>query len=94
MGKSLGVVDEKGSVSFMGVCKLSFLLVLASLVYISALAVNDFAQKALEKYVRKDGLFGYFAYALLTIFIVIFVAYIGCRWDPGMSEYINVSPIS
>ena len=94
MPKSLGVVDETGSITISGVCKLSYLLVLASLVYISALAVNDFAQKVLEKYVKKDGLFGYFLYAVITIGLVIFAVYLGCRWSPDMVEYINVSPIS
>ena len=93
MTKPLGVVDETGSVTIGGVCKLSFLLVLGSLVYIAALAVNDLAQKVLERYVRKDGLWGYFIYAVVTILMVVFIAYLGCRWAPDMVEYINVSPI-
>jgi hypothetical protein len=94
MPKALALVDEGGKITVAGVCKLSYLLILASLVYLAALAVNDFAQQVLEKYVRKDGLFGYFIYAVLTVFLVIFAVYLGCRWSPDLVEYINVSPIS
>lgn len=94
MPKALALVDEGGKITVTGVCKLSYLLILASLVYLAALAVNDFAQQVLEKYVRKDGLFGYFIYAVLTVFLVIFAVYLGCRWSPDLVEYINVSPIS
>uniref|UniRef100_A0A6C0IYU1 Uncharacterized protein n=1 Tax=viral metagenome TaxID=1070528 RepID=A0A6C0IYU1_9ZZZZ len=94
MPKALVLVDEGGKITVTGVCKLSYLLILASLVYLAALAVNDFAQQVLEKYVRKDGLFGYFIYAVLTVFLVIFAVYLGCWWSPDLVEYINVSPIS
>lgn len=94
MPKSLRVLDQNGDVSVAGICKLSYLLVLGSLVYISALAVNDLAQQALQLYVKKDGLFGQMCYALLTIVLVILAVYLGCRWSPDLVDYINISPIS
>jgi hypothetical protein len=63
-------------------------------VYISALAINEFFQKVIERYVRKDGLLGYFVYALMAIAAVLVAVYVGCKWDDSMIDYINVSPLS
>lgn len=93
MTKHLTVVNADGTVSLFDVCRLSYLLILGSLVYISALAINEFFQQILKKYVRKDGLFGYFLYALLAVLAVLIVAYTGCKLDDHLVDYINVSPL-
>ena len=93
MGKTLTVVTEDGSISVYSVCKLVYLLILSALCLVSALAINETIQKALDKYVKKDGIWGYIIYSLIAIALVILVAYAGCRFAPDMVEYINLSPL-
>lgn len=93
MGKSLTIVTEDGSFSVYSVCKLVYLLILSALCLVAALAINETIQKALEKYVKKDGIWGYVIYSLIAIGLVIFVAYAGCRFSPDIVEHINLSPM-
>lgn len=94
MTKHITVVKADGTVSFYDICKLSYLLILSALVLVSALAINEFFQEIISQYVRKDGLFGHFVYALLAILAVLIVAYAGCKWDENLVDYINVSPLA
>ena len=91
---SLTVVTPNGSISVSNVCRLTYLLLLASLSYLTAMAVSDAMQKLLDKYMmKKDSLMGYFVYALVMIILLIVVAYLGCRSFPDIVEYINLSPL-
>jgi membrane protease YdiL (CAAX protease family) len=93
MGKTLTVVTSDGNINLWSLCKLVFLLILSSLAFIAALAVNEAMQKIIEKYAfKKDGILGYIIYAILAIIMVIVFAYIGCRCSPGIVEYINITP--
>lgn len=93
MTRTLTVVKSDGSVSLFDICRLSYLLILGSLVYISALATNQFFREVIERYIPRNDLLGYFLYAVLAILAVLVVAYLGCRWDDHLVEYINVSPL-
>lgn len=93
MGKNLTVVTSDGTVSMIGICQLVYLLILASLVLVAALAINEAIQKIIEKYgIRKDHILGYIIYAVTAVIVVIIVAYTGCRCSPEIVEYINLSP--
>lgn len=93
MAKSLTVITEDGSLCVHSVCKLVFLLILSALCLVAALAINETIQKILEKYVKKDGIWGYIVYSIIAVALVIIVAYFGCRCAPDVVEYINLSPM-
>jgi hypothetical protein len=93
MGRSLNVVKSDGTVAFFDISRLSILLVLNSLALVAALAVNDFFKELLNRYVKKDGLLAYFIYAVIAITAVLLVAYVACKWDDRLVDYINVSPL-
>lgn len=93
MKKTLRIVDRDGSITFYGVGKLAYLLLLGGLVYVAALAVNDLIVATLQKYVRKEGLLGYLFYAGIAIAMVILVVYSGCWYSPELADYIDLSPI-
>ena len=94
MTRSLTVVKSDGSVSLFDICRLSYLLILGSLVYISALATNQFFRELIERYIPKNDLWAYFLYAVFAIIAVLIVAYLGCKWDDHLAEYINISPLA
>jgi uncharacterized membrane protein YdjX (TVP38/TMEM64 family) len=93
MRKSLTIVTEDGSVSIYSVCKLVYLLILSALCLVAALAINETIQKILEKYVKKEGIWGYVIYSIIAILLIIIVAYVGCRCSPEIIEYIDLSPM-
>jgi len=93
MARPLNIIQSDGTIAIVDVCRLSILLILGAMALVSAMAVNEFFQQVLARYVRKDGLWGYFLYAVAAIVILLVVVYSACRWDDKIVDYINVSPL-
>jgi len=87
------LIHPDGTVKAREVLVISYILILAALAYTAALAINDFAQAVLSKYVKKDSLFGYALYALLAVILVIVIIYFGCWLHPEVIHYLNISPV-
>ena len=93
MTKKLTLVESNGSFKTRELFLFSYLLILASLAYVAAMAINELVQAILEKYVKKDSLIGYFIYAILAISLVIFLVYLGCCWSPDFIQYVNLTRV-
>ena len=91
MVKRLVVINNDGYVSFHDVFKLSFLFILSALALVTALAVNETIQMGLGKCIKKDCIFGYVIYCMISFSLIILFAYIACRCYPDLAEHIDLS---
>ena len=93
MPEVLNVVHSDGSVRYKEIFILTYLLLLASLAYVAALAINDFVQQFIGMYVKKNNIYAYGVYALAAITLLLTVVYVGCWAHPPVIKHISLSPV-